>query len=220
MPVVMGSEIDSATLETDDFEVMRVSGEVGEIECVTLAPALDLGEQRTALLIGQFGSTADPPVSVRVVGELLSLDGSRDLIGSEVEVTALSEGPSLVLASILTTREREDSAASEGSDTCVADSAMTVVRVAWNGGVSLESGEPVTNTELDIYQVTVVDSSGDTSMLTPVGFADVGDNDNFHELCLSTTLTPTAVAAGAKRLVDPRGDLNPATSVGISELTP
>lgn len=64
MPVVLGSEIDQTTLDLDDFEVQRASGELGTLACVTLRPSTDLGELRTVLLIGEFGSPDDPPVEV------------------------------------------------------------------------------------------------------------------------------------------------------------
>ena len=48
----------------------------GEHKCVTLRPAQDAGDLRTVLLIDEFGDAPDnPPLSVKVVGELLS-DGS------------------------------------------------------------------------------------------------------------------------------------------------
>lgn len=216
MPVVLGSELDQTTLDLDDFEVRRASGEIGTLACVTLEPSTDRGELRTVLLIGEFGSPEDPPVAVSVVGELLALDGSRDLIGSTVDVVPLPDGPSLVLASVLTPEERAARAMTEPTGSCLGDPENTVLRVAWDGGVSLPAGEDISETDLDLYEVTVADGEGRASSVTPIGFADANDSDNNHELCLATASRPVAVSATAGRLVDPGGDLNPTTSVDVS----
>ena len=42
--------------------------------CVTPMPALDVGELRTILLIGEYGSAENQPVKVDIVGNLLSID--------------------------------------------------------------------------------------------------------------------------------------------------
>lgn len=216
MPVVLGSEIDTDTLDPADFEVVRASGAVGEVVCVTMRPASDLGEVRTTLLVGQFGSDDDPPVSVRIVGELLAVDGDLDLEGSEVEVTPLVAGPSIVLASVMTADERAASAAQEERGSCVADPAVQVVRVTWDGGIKLPSGAEPSAADVGIYQVTVTGPDGSTSSVTALGFADLGDNDNVHELCIAGRGRPSSVSAVAGAFVDPRGDLNPSTSVEVS----
>lgn len=129
---------------------------------------------------------------------------------------ALPDGPSLVLASVLTAEERAASTMTESTDSCVGDPDNIVLRVVWDGGVSLPSGEDITEADLDIYEVTIVDGVGRASSVAPVGFADVNDSDNNHELCLATTSTPIEVSAAPGRLVDPRGDLNPTTAVDVS----
>ena len=100
MPVVFSQTLDVDTLQPEDFEVTSKSGEVHTPKCATLRPAQDEGELRTVLLIGEFGDEPDnPPVSVKVVGDLLS-DGSPaiNFKGTQVDVTPLADGPSLVLA--------------------------------------------------------------------------------------------------------------------------
>ena len=216
MPVVLGAEIDADTLDPADFEVVRASGAVGEVACVTTRPATDVGERRTVLLIGQFGSEDDPPVTVRIVGELRTLDGTRDLQGSEGAVTPLADGPSIVLASLMTTDERAASAAQEEPGSCVADPAVQVLRVTWDGGIKLPSGAEPSGADVGIYDVTVTAPDGSRSSVTVLGFADLGDGDNVHELCIAGGDRPSAVSAAAGAFVDPRGDLNESTSIGVS----
>ena len=43
--------------------------------CVFLAPANENGENRTVLLIGEFGTAINnPPVEIRIVGDLFTTD--------------------------------------------------------------------------------------------------------------------------------------------------
>ena len=53
--------------------------------------------------------------------------------------------------------------------------------------------------------------------IPPTPIADLGDNDNNHLLCLDTSLPATAVTFPAGHLVDPNGDLNPATQVSVQQ---
>ena len=62
MPVIFSEQVDIATLEAGDFEVTLDNGTKVVPDCVTPAPADDIGELRTILMIGDFGSiTMNPP---------------------------------------------------------------------------------------------------------------------------------------------------------------
>ena len=70
MPVVL-SNPDS--LQAEDFRVVMQSGAINTPMCVTLRPAGDMDENRTVLLIGEFGNADDdPPVKVLIVDDVLS----------------------------------------------------------------------------------------------------------------------------------------------------
>jgi len=98
MPVIFSHEVDIATLEPGDFKITTQSGAVFAATCLTLAPADDPGELRTALLAGEYGSVGDEPVTVQIIGNVLSLDGTVNYKGASVDVTPLEAGPSLVWA--------------------------------------------------------------------------------------------------------------------------
>lgn len=95
MPVVFSHEIDVETMQAGDFQVVAESGADGEVSCVTPAPADDVGEARTVLMIGQLGSAEDQPASVEIVGNLLSIDGRLNLRGARTTVIPLEEGPAM-----------------------------------------------------------------------------------------------------------------------------
>ncbi|NNC64831.1 MAG: hypothetical protein HKN84_08615 [Gammaproteobacteria bacterium] len=58
-------------------------------------PAADIGELRTILVVGEYGSAEDQPVSVGIVGNLLSKDRQLNFIGATATVIALEEGPTI-----------------------------------------------------------------------------------------------------------------------------
>jgi hypothetical protein len=223
MPVIFSTEIDYTTMEAGDFRVITRSGATGEMHCVTLLPATDAGELRTVLLVGEFGDAeTDPPVLVEIVGHLHSIKGTLDYRGAQVDVTPLVDGPSLVMVEVadpdaqdlgLGLRRTRGSA-------CPTEGIEQAVRAVWAGGVTLENGDDPGDAERDLYRVTVRAADGTEREISPIAFADLGDGDNNHLLCLDTTDTPVSVSFPAGVLTDPNDDLNPATSVAVLPARP
>ena len=215
MPVVLSHTIDPETLQAEDFSVVRRSGVEATPMCVTLRPALDVGEKRTVLLIGEFGNADnDPPAKVRVVGDLLSdgMNGGQvNFRGTETQVIPLDAGPTLVWAGIVP----EEIWSQSGRGSACPTNTQQVVRVTWAGGVKLPNGDEPGDAERMLYRVTVAHPDGSKDVIAPAALADLGDNDNNHLLCLDTTIPATAVAFPAGHLVDPNGDLNPDAQIAV-----
>jgi hypothetical protein len=219
MPVIFSAEIDHETVQAGDFRVTTDSGVIGKVECVSFLPATDAGELRTVLLMGEFGSAeTDPPKRVEIVGHLHSIDGTRDFIGSSVNVTPLHAGPTIVLA------ERFDPDAEDlglglrrtrGTD-CPPQGSVQAIRVVWSGGVKLANGDEPGDAQRQLYRVTVRTEDGGLREVTPTALADIGDGDNNHLLCLGTREHPVSVAFPAGIFTDPNDDLNPATAAQIT----
>ena len=75
MPVNFKFPLDVSSLSETDFEVLDSLGNIHTPMCVSLAPANENGENRTVLLLGEFGTAVtNPPVEVRVVGDLFTID--------------------------------------------------------------------------------------------------------------------------------------------------
>lgn len=215
MPIVFSHEIDKGSMQAGDFEVTTASGKVRDIHCVTLAPADDEGELRTALLVGHYGSVDDQPVEVEVVGNLLSLDGSINFKGQTATPIRLEAGPTIVLAETLTADELElGKAPTElpfgGGDGCPVGTKQAV-RATWAGGVTKPGGDEADDDERLQYRVTVQRDDGAEDLVTPFALADLNDGDNNHLLCLDVEGTPTSVSFPAGFLTDPRDDPNPDT---------
>jgi hypothetical protein len=225
MSVIFSREVDLESVQAGDFRVTTQSGDVGYVHGVTLAPAIDEGELRTALLVGEYGSVQDPPVLVEIVENLYSMDKGINFKGSSIVVIPLEDGPTLILAEIVPESiwrrnigKRADRTTFSGSGVPEREEIRQVIRVTWTGGVELENGNEIDGSNLMHYIVTVEAANGLTREISPIAFADLHDNDNNHLLCLDTFDHPISVRFQEGLLVDPNQDLNPETSVLITDI--
>lgn len=221
MPVIFSHEIDVTTMQAGDFRVTTASGKIGEITCVTLAPADDKGEFRTALLVGHYGSIDDQPVKVEIIGNLLSIDNTLNFKGASINVIPLEEGPKLIWAEVVPESDLELGKAATtlpfGGGSGCPNGTKQVVRVTWAGGVTKPGGDEVDDTERLKYRVIVLQEDSSTIEVTPFALGDLGDGDNNHELCLDVVGKPQIVFFPAGYMTDPREDLNPEATIIIRE---
>ena len=221
MPIIFSHEIDVSTMQAGDFKVTTSSGKTGDIHCVTLAPADDKGELRTALLVGHYGSVDDQPVMVEIVGNLLSIDGALNFKGMTATPIALEEGPTIIMAEAIPEDRRELGKAATalpfgGGSGCPVGTRQ-VVNVTWTGGVTKPGGDEADDVERLQYKVTMLQADGSETKVTPFALADLVDGDNNHRLCLDVAGTPKSVSFAAGFLTDPRDDPNPDTTMKIAE---
>ena len=170
MPVNFKFPLDAPSLSETDFEVIRQSWKYTYL-FVLFTPANENGENRTVLLLGEFGTAiTNPPVEVKVVGDLFTADTFSgesacsaiiNLNGiSTTNVIPLDDGPSLFFAQRIDGNLNE---CTSGSQT---------IQVAWNGGVT-----PYINgdNEPDLFQYYVgySDSSGVLIPHVPISMADI-----------------------------------------------
>ena len=186
--------------------------------CAVLAPANEYGENRTVLLLGEFGSAVtNPPVEVRVVGDLFTIDTvSGESSCSAIinlngiittNVIPLDDGPSLFFA------QRIDGDLNE------CNSGTQTIQVAWDGGITPHiSGDA--ESDLFQYYVGYSDSSGVLIPHVPISMADINDNDNFHQLCFSTSDEIVKISMMANTVEDPNNDPNLYSEIDVSSCTP
>lgn len=220
MPVVFSHELDLTTLQAGDFKVVRSDGIEGELTCVTPAPAFDNGEYRTMLLIGEFGSSSNPPEIVEIKGDLLSSDNRINFKGKTIKAIPLEDGPSIVLAEHVPDEEwylgRKATFFPFGGGSGCPVGTKQIVRVVWNGGITKPGGDEVDDLETMSYSVTIRDNEGRVSNISPFALGDLRDGDNNHKLCLDVEGTPLKVDFPKGLVTDPRDDLNPGTSIEVS----
>ena len=222
MPVVFSHQIDTSSLQAGDFRITRADGSTGSLVCVTPMPALDVGELRTILLIGEYGSAENQPVKVDIVGNLLSIDRSINFRDSSVTVIPMEDGPTLIYAEIVPESQwdlgkdqstgRRFGAPGDGCP----ESTQQVLRVVWTGGITKPGGGEIDDVERIAYRVFIENDAGELTAISPFAVADLRDGDNNHELCLDTTANPVRVEFPAGLMTDPIGDLNPATSIDVT----
>ena len=203
MPVVFSVQIDSNSVMTDAFQVETTSGDMVTPICATLAPALEMQEQRTVLLAGPFGTRNATPLAVEVVGAL------EDIIGQSLQgerftnITPLEAGPSLVLA------ERFEVDAPGIVGECPT-ATQQVLQITWEGGVSGPMGSRLG--EPQRLGISVLLQDGQT--VTPIALAD-DDPDNHVLVCLDEVTAAVSVAVAPGLFHDPGDDPNPETRIDV-----
>ena len=217
MPVNFMFPINGSTLSETDFEVVDNLGNIHTPMCAILAPANENGENRTVLLLGEFGTAVtNPPVEVRVVGDLFTTDTLSgesacsaiiNLNGiTTTNVIPLADGPSLFFA------QRIDGNLNE------CNSGIQTIQVAWDGGITpYISGD--TESDLFQYYIGYSDSSGVLIPHIPISIADINDNDNFHQLCFSTSDEIVKISMMANTVEDPNQDPNLYSEIDVSSCT-
>jgi len=214
MPIIFSLEVDPATLDAADFAVATENGTVFNVEAVTLLPAEEAFELRTALLIGDYGDYPDnPPTSVEIVGDLMSRTGVN-FKGQNKEVIPLEEGPVLSYAEYFTFTEDYPFIEAGGGCDCPREETKMIVKAVWSGGVRAVNGEELGDNELDAFHVTLIQGS-DTIRVNPYKLADLSDNDNNIDLCLKETGTPILVEVEGGIAIDPRDDVNLRTQIEV-----
>lgn len=186
---------------------------------MTLAPADDPGELRTVLLAGRYGSQQDQPVTVKVVGNVLTRDGTANFKGVRVAVTPLGDGPTMVWAEIAPASQwdlgREATTLPWGGGSRCPLGTEQVVRVTWDGGITKPSGEPVDDVERTLYAVATLRDDSSKVEIKSFALADLNDGDNKHLLCLDTQDAVQSVSFPGLYLTDPREALNLATTLSL-----
>ena len=218
MPVNFRFPLDASSLSETDFEVVDSLGNIHIPMCAVLAPANENGENRTVLLLGEFGTAVtNPPVEVRVIGDLFTTDTvSGESVCSAIinlngitttNIIPLADGPSLFFA------QRIDGNLNE------CNSGTQTIQVAWNGGITpYISGD--NESDLFQYYIGYSDSSGVLIPHIPISIADINDNDNFHQLCFSTSDKIVKISMMANAVEDPNHDPNSYSEIDVSSCTP
>lgn len=143
MPVVFSHQIDITTLDPGDFQIINGKSEVKPVHCLSLAPAIDAGEHRTVLLVGDFGNVDKQPVSIEIVGNIISIGGKTNFKGATSPIVPLAQGPGIVYAeNIPRSAWRNDKSDTltfwKNANDCPPETKQKL-RVTWSGGISKAS---------------------------------------------------------------------------------
>jgi hypothetical protein len=214
MPLVFSHEIDPKTLDAADFLITTRDSSTRKVGFASFKPAVEAFELRTILLIGELGNAPNnEPVEVSIVGDLKSRDG-QNLKGQKIAVTPLAEGPFLSYAEFFTLEDDYPHNSKKRGCDCPKNNTAVVVRTVWAGGVHALNGEELGEHDLHRFKVKLV-YGADTTIVTPIKFADLNDNDNNIDLCIQQPGTPISVEVKANTAIDPRKDKNPKTGIKV-----
>ena len=201
LPVVFSAEIDAASVVPQAFLVALEDGSRARPRQALLAPASEDDENRTVLLVGEFGGPLDnPPRNVAVVGALYTEDG-RSLRYTAAEVLAFDVPPVVVYA-----EAREPRAGR-------CEGAGIVVRTYWQEGL-----RGVDRDDLDA--VTVERRGGGEAR--PFAFDDHAldsqeREDNVLDLCLRGEQPPLRLRVQPGAFTDPAGHASAAVDIDVGE---
>ena len=204
IPVTFSRRIAVDNPDVSAFRITTQSGATHTPRCATLRPALGASERHTVLLVGELGSDRDPPVRLDIVGSVPLLSGGDARGLSSSRITALAPGPELRIGYRYTPGELPGSSCPQLT--------RQIVQITWAGGVTAPGGGELGDAARTRMRVKLSDGVE----VTPVALADLGDNDNYTQLCLDTQTPAESVTVEAGVAVDPRGDANPLTSIRIT----
>ena len=218
MPVVFAQELDQDTLDSADFKITTESGAVYYPNRATLSPADGEGENSTVLMLGEFGSADDQPISVEIVGDVYSLDGDVNYKGESIDVVPLESGPSLVNAKIVST-DLFDTGNFIGG---IPENGL-VVQTTWDGGVTKPNGQELNEDDFQYCTAIFRDENVDLIEAQPGAMSDLDDGDNhqlpyfeFDEDVNVETLELVSVSVEGGFVTDPNGDVNDASEVIVT----
>jgi hypothetical protein len=214
MPLVFSHELSPSTIDGADFEVTTQNGNVFQVEAASLLPANEAFELRTVLLIGEYGSYPDnQPISVKVIGDLMTRTG-QNYKGQTIRVIPLQEGPVLSYAEYFVMDQEYPYVEKGRGCDCPKDKTKLVVKAVWSGGVRAVNGNELGEKELKDFKVTLT-KGNERFEVKPFQLADLKDNDNNIDLCLSVDGIPILLEVNEGIAIDPRNDKNPKTKVSI-----
>ena len=202
LPVVFSHEIDPASLRAQGFLVVFADGSRVRPTDAVLSPANEGDENRTVLLIGDFGDPEKNPASdVMVVGSLYAENGVK-LQGLAAQVMPFSTAGSVVLAHRLE--------AGEG----ICPGSGQAVRTYWIDGV-----RKVDNGDLEKIELALDDGT----KVHPTAFddhalEDEGREDNVLDLCVKETSPAQQLVIAAGAFADPPGHASAAVEAPIAAL--
>lgn len=218
LPLVLSHEIVNQTLDAEDFRVVTRANIRHTPLCASLRPANEEDEDRTILLIGDFGDARhDPPVRVEIVGSLLAENpGGQplELQGlASGAVTNLADGPFIAWAQALD-RAQARKKTLRSRSVCPA-ATVQAVRLYWAGGVSAPDGGQLGEPQRLAAWVELAGPLGGSRRVTPFALAELDDRDNVVDLCLKEPGRPLGAGVAAGMAADPGGDLNPVTQAEV-----
>jgi hypothetical protein len=202
--LVFASEIDPLGLVPEAFGIVRADGQrVRPVE-VRLGPADEGDENRSVLLVGQFGEPRADPIAVHVIANVFSETG-ESFEGLDVEVSPLDSADRLLVI------ER----VSPGDARCPA--AQQVIRTHWSdtlGGVAAGDLPAIELLMADGTRRTPIDFDDHAAREGESGLGPA--DDNVLDLCVDVSIPVVRLRIAAGLFTDAAGHPTAAAEVSLA----
>ncbi|MFV8752521.1 hypothetical protein ACNOYE_18395 [Nannocystaceae bacterium ST9] len=202
--LVFASEIDPLGLVPEAFGIVRADGQrVRPVE-VRLGPADEGDENRSVILVGEFGEPQAEPIAVHVIGSLFG-EAGESFAGLDVEVSPSAAADRLLVIERL------------GPDPSRCPGAQQVLRTYWSDALA-----GVAASDLAAIELLLADGSA----RAPIDFDDhagregeVGlgpADDNVLDLCIDVATPVVRLRIAAGQFTDAQGHATAAAEVALS----
>ncbi len=210
MILVFADEVDPLGVVPEAFGVVRFDGQrVRPVE-VRLGPADEGDENRSLMLIGEFGEPLAEPIAVHVLGNVFS-EAGETFVGANLAIAALASADRLLAVQRL----------EPGEDRCPA--AQQVLRTYWSDGLA-----GVGPSDLPTIELMLADGTA----RTPVDFDDQASreaeaeaeaefgpaDDNVLDLCVDVAVPVVRLRIAAGQFTDTQGHATAAAEVTLAAL--
>ena len=201
LSVVFSVELDASTVVAEHFVIAREDGTRARPKLALLSPANESDENRTVLLLGDFGGPDDRPATNIAVSGAVYSEAGESLRGLAAAVLAFETPPTVVFAEQLPPRQGR----------CAG--AASMIRTYWTEG--LRDLDPKALARLEISTEAGVNAhpSAVDDQASP---GQDGADDNVLDLCLKAAVRPVRLRLPAGVLKDAAGHANEAVDVDVA----
>jgi hypothetical protein len=202
--LVFASEVDPLGLVPEAFGIVRADGQRVRAVEVRLGPADEGDENRSVLLVGEFGEAKADPIAVHVIANLFS-EAGESFEGLDIEVSPIDSADRLLVL------ERLD----PGEDRC--PTSQQVLRTYWSDALA-----GVATADLAAIELLLADGT----RRSPIDFDDHAQregepalgpaDDNVLDLCIDIAIPVVRLRVPAGQFTDAAGHPTAAAEVSLA----
>lgn len=202
--LVFASEIDPLGLVPEAFGIVRADGQRVRAVEVRLGPADEGDENRSVLLVGEFGEPKADPIAVHVLANVFSESG-ESFSGLDVEVSPLDSADRLLVLERL----------GPGEARCPA--AQQVLRTYWSDALAGVTAEDLPAIELLLADGTRRSPTDFDDQAWREGERALGPaDDNVLDLCVDVAVPVVRLRIAAGQFTDASGHATAAAEVALA----
>ena len=205
--LVFASEVDPLGLVAEAFGVVRTDGQRVQPTQARLGPADEGDENRSVLLVGDFGELAAEPIAAHVLGRVFGESG-ESFEGFDVAISPLASADRLLVLERLGPLEGR----------CLG--AQQVLRTYWSDALAGVGADDLATIELMLADGTrrsPIDFDDQATRSEDPSETELGPaDDNVLDLCIDVTVPVVRLRIPAGQFTDLQGHPTAAAEVGLA----